>query len=123
MYRFERIFYITYDISYKKIENKIFPATIKKTKYNFNSNTKEKAQVSISSISHLVDINTNEQSNYRKKYHGSFYSLSSKYDKDYWDDKKIKELKYINGLSTIIGHKIINDVFSEGANTKEYNSN
>lgn len=122
-YRFEKIFLITYDISYKQISEKLFPSIVKKTKYNFTPHNKEKSKITISSISKLYSINAEKRDNYRKKYIAPWYSFSEVYDLEYWKEKNIQDPKYMNGFTEILGNKSIVDIFNEGANTKEYNEN
>ena len=122
-YRFERIFLISYDITYTSIENKIFPFSVKKSIYNFKSSNDPPSNITISSISYFNKINTKRRDNHRKKYRNSWYSISHKYNHAYWSNKSIKEDKFRNGLSEILNSKPFSEVFDEGANTKEYNSN
>lgn len=123
-YRFERISYQSFNIQYTRIQGKYFPTIIEKNSYMFRTFKEDKSRIVITSISNLKNIDVVERKNYRYDYiAGPWYSISERYNSEYWDDKSIDNPKYSNALKDILKNRSLDAIFLEGAATKEYNSN
>lgn len=123
-YRFEKIYYQSFDIQYQVVQDQLFPQIIETKSYMLKSLKEGNHQIVVSSLAQFHDIDLVKRKNYRKDFvFGPWYKISETYDDDYWDTNLIKNVKYQNALFTIAKGKSLNTIFAEGSKTKEYNSN